>query len=215
MTHWLPHLWLPALVFILLFALFKMPTAVRLPTSSHALQISLQIPTPDNKSIENLSSTTNPLPNPRTKPDKPIQPAEPVKPIIEPTEEPQPTPDIITQQTKTTKPQETKVTVSATDLIQQAKTHTNVQISDEFTARTNNKKNETPWNTIPTAQGPYADVPYLATYDLAVDMNFYSEGYRGDIERFFDAVILKKTFTTKYGTKISCALAVLLVCSWK
>lgn len=183
-----------------------MPTASQFSAPIKKLQISLQAPEPENNTIKELPKSIGQTP-------QNLKQANVPKP--KQTEQSAPKPEVITSQPISAEPQQPKVTVSATDLIQQAKTHTNVQISDEFTARTNNNKNETPWNTIPTARGPYTDVPYLASYDLAVDMNFYSEGYRGDIERFFDKVILKKTFTTKYGTKISCALAVLLVCGWK
>ena len=215
LRHWLPHLWLPVVVFVLLFTLLKMPTPHRLSASYETLQLNLQITTPDNKPVDNLSSTTEPQAKPSTKPHEPRQTAKPAKPTKQSTE-PLTKPDPVVQKTKTTEPQEPKVTVSATDLIQQAKTHTDVRISQEFTARTDIKKPpETPWNTTPASHSPYADIPYLASYDLAVEMDFYSEGYRGDIERFFDAVILKKTFTTKYGTKISCALAIVVVCSWK
>lgn len=176
------------------------------------IQLNIQKPQAEQQTIKDIAVPKEPAPQTISQQAKTASIAQPAP---NQTELNTPQPEIITSAPKIPEPQKARVSVSATDLIQQAKTHTNVQISDEFTARTNNKKNETPWNTIPTARGPYADVPYLATYNLAVDMNFYSEGYRGDIERFFDKVILKKTFTTKYGTKISCALAVLLVCSWK
>lgn len=62
------------------------------------------------------------------------------------------------------------------------------------------------------------DLPYL---DESVDaprlqMQFYSAGFMGNIERFFDKVTFEKTFTTKYGTKIKCALiGVVALCGWK
>ena len=68
------------------------------------------------------------------------------------------------------------------------------------------------------ASNMYADLPYL---DESVDapqleLQFYAEGFTGNIERFFDAITYEKTFTTKYGTKISCAVVgVLAMCGWK
>lgn len=47
-------------------------------------------------------------------------------------------------------------------------------------------------------------------------MNFYSEGVVGATERFFDKISYKKTFTTRYGTKITCGgVGPLAICSWK
>jgi len=49
------------------------------------------------------------------------------------------------------------------------------------------------------------------------EMNFYSEGVEGSVERFMDKITYKKRFTTKYGTKIDCAAVTLVIvtCSWK
>ena len=49
------------------------------------------------------------------------------------------------------------------------------------------------------------------------EMNFYAEGIEGSVERFMDKITYKKSFTTKYGTKIECAAVaiVMVVCGWK
>lgn len=177
------------------------------------IQLNIQAPQVEEQTINDIAAPKEPAPQTISQQAKPASIAQPAP---KQTEINSPQAEIITPTAKIAEPKKDRVTISSTELIQQAKNLTDVQISDEFTARTDMKKpQETPWNTTPTSQGPYADIPYLASYDLAVDMDFYAEGYRGDIERFFDKVILKKTFTTKYGTKISCALAVVLVCSWK
>ncbi|WP_154223872.1 hypothetical protein [Marinicella rhabdoformis] len=68
------------------------------------------------------------------------------------------------------------------------------------------------------AKDNYADLPYL---DESIDaprvqMAFYSPGFMGNVEKFFDKITYKKTFTTKYGTKIHCALVgVIAMCGWK
>jgi hypothetical protein len=49
-----------------------------------------------------------------------------------------------------------------------------------------------------------------------IEMNFYSPGVVGATERFFDKITYKKTFTTRYGTKIYCGgIGPLLICGWK
>lgn len=47
-------------------------------------------------------------------------------------------------------------------------------------------------------------------------MKFYANGLEGKVERLMDKITIKKTFTTKYGTKITCGLVgVFAACSWK
>ncbi|WP_395374584.1 hypothetical protein [Marinicella sp. W31] len=63
-----------------------------------------------------------------------------------------------------------------------------------------------------------SDIPYVnnETDKPRVDMNFYAPGFEGSIERFFDKITVEKEFTTKYGTKIKCAMVgILMACSWK
>jgi len=49
------------------------------------------------------------------------------------------------------------------------------------------------------------------------EMNFYAEGIEGSVERFMDKITYKKTFTTRYGTKIHCASVAIVItaCGWK
>ena len=63
-----------------------------------------------------------------------------------------------------------------------------------------------------------ADIPFLdeSVDRPTVEMRFYSQGFTGHIEKFFDKITISKTFTTKYGTKIHCALiGVIVACGWK
>lgn len=80
------------------------------------------------------------------------------------------------------------------------------------------EKNQLAFNRSPRAADIYADLPYLDTSVDApeLDMVFYSAGVGGDIERLVDKVTVEKEFTTKYGTKVKCAMiALLAVCGWK
>lgn len=48
------------------------------------------------------------------------------------------------------------------------------------------------------------------------EMNFYSMGLEGSVERLFDKITYEKKFTTKYGTKIACkGVGPLIMCGWK
>jgi len=48
------------------------------------------------------------------------------------------------------------------------------------------------------------------------EMDFYSLGVVGSVERFFDKISYEKKFTTKYGTKIACkGIGPLVACGWK
>ncbi len=49
------------------------------------------------------------------------------------------------------------------------------------------------------------------------EMNFYAEGIEGSVERFMDKITYKKTFTTRFGTKIQCASVAIVItaCGWK
>ena len=102
------------------------------------------------------------------------------------------------------------------DIMRMVNNRTSMEITPEFEARTGPAKDYFPQE--PQVTDWYADIPYL---DESVDkpqlqMNFYAEGLEGSIERFFDKITISKTFTTKYGTKIHCALVgVLVSCIWK
>ena len=89
-------------------------------------------------------------------------------------------------------------------------------LSKEFQVRTEDpydyiyQKVEAPqWNHVTKFIDEDIDKPRM-------EMNFYSIGLEGQVEKFMDKITYKKTFTTKYGTKIHCAvIAVLAACGWK
>ncbi len=106
--------------------------------------------------------------------------------------------------------------VTSGDILLSANNRTSIQVPLEFQARTEDKKNfYIPQQEI---ESWLADIPFL---DESVDrptiqMKFYAEGIEGSIEKFFDKITISKTFTTKYGTKIHCALiGVIAACGWK
>lgn len=106
--------------------------------------------------------------------------------------------------------------VNAGDVLLMMQNRTSVDIPAEFQARTGAATDfYIPEQEI---QDWLADIPFL---DESVDkpklqMKFYADGLDGSIEKFFDKITISKTFTTKYGTKIHCALiGVIAACSWK
>ena len=115
-----------------------------------------------------------------------------------------------------TSKQTTTPEINSSDVLQMMQNRTSIDITPEFQARIGNPKDF----YIPKQQVTdwYANLPYL---DESVDkpklqMKFYAEGLDGSIERFFDKITISKTFTTKYGTKIHCALiGVIAMCGWK
>ena len=106
--------------------------------------------------------------------------------------------------------------VNAGDVLEMIQNRKPIDIPVEFQARSGPKTDF----YIPEQEihDWLADLPYL---DESVDkpkleMKFYPEGIDGSIEKFFDKITIKKTFTTKYGTKIQCVLVgVLAACGWK
>jgi len=64
------------------------------------------------------------------------------------------------------------------------------------------------WNQVTKLLNEEVDKPRL-------QMDFYSVGPIGSIEKFLDKYVPKKTFTTKYGTKIDCMYVGLVICGWK
>ncbi len=109
-----------------------------------------------------------------------------------------------------------KNSLNTGDVLEMIKNRTSVEVPIDFQARIGPAKSF----YIPEQEIKdwMADIPYL---DESVDkpklqMKFYAEGIEGNIEKFFDKITISKTFTTKYGTKIHCALVgVLVACSWK
>lgn len=67
------------------------------------------------------------------------------------------------------------------------------------------------WNMVTKLINEEVDKPQY-------EMNFYSDGIEGSVERFMDKITYKKRFTTKYGTKIDCvavAAVIIVGCGWK
>jgi hypothetical protein len=89
-------------------------------------------------------------------------------------------------------------------------------ISKEFQVRTKD-----PYDYIyQTVEAPaWNHVTKLIDEDLdkpQTEMNFYPLGFDGAVERFMDKITYKKTFTTRYGTKIGCAITIIIAgCGWK
>lgn len=58
-------------------------------------------------------------------------------------------------------------------------------------------------------------LPQLPFGSTGLDLAFYSNGTRGDLERFGDAITQEFGFQTRFGTRVKCVvMVVLLVCSW-
>lgn len=149
----------------------------------------------------------------------------PVKPVFQPPNEAainKGAKEVVQQQTEP-KPQ-ASVTVEPTTtpqlnagtVLQMMQNRTSVDIPAEFQASTGAATDF----YIPEQEihDWLADIPFL---DESVDkpklqMRFYAEGLDGSIEKFFDKITISKTFTTKYGTKVHCALiGIIAACSWK
>ncbi|VAW45841.1 hypothetical protein MNBD_GAMMA02-743 [hydrothermal vent metagenome] len=175
-----------------------------------------------------------------TIPDPPISEPKPIKqPLVEPVfEQPdvpietavkneevvvEPTPKEVARIKPASEPQESVISkptttpeINAGKVLQMMQNRTSIDITPEFQARTGPATDF----YIPKQQihDWLADIPYL---DESVDkpklqMKFYAEGLDGSIEKFFDKITTSKTFTTKYGTKIHCALiGIIAMCGWK
>ncbi len=109
-----------------------------------------------------------------------------------------------------------KIKPSSGEILLSTKNRTSVVVSTEFQARSVLQNDFV--IPSPEIENWLADIPYL---DESVDrptiqMKFYAAGIEGSIEKFFDKITISKTFTTKYGTKIHCALiGVIAACGWK
>ena len=117
--------------------------------------------------------------------------------------------------TQTTEPV-TQQPATTGDIMLSVKNSSAFQVPKEFQARTGAAMDfHIPQNEI---EDWLADIPYLdeSVDRPTIEMRFYAQGFEGKIEKFFDKITISKTFTTKYGTKIHCALiGVLAACSWK
>lgn len=193
----------------------------------------LSIPKPwllnDNQSqiIRTVSVDLSPpatKPENKKTPSEPVQIKEPVKQVIQKTDQALNTPTL--QQTsainKSTLPQnkkaqaKQKTPINSSDVQMMMSKVVDPRILDSTFSAQRNQNQFIAKQFIATDK--YGDLPYL---DESVDaprvhMEFYSEGFMGNVEKFFDKITYKKTFTTKYGTKIHCALiGVIAMCGWK
>ena len=217
LSHWLKHALIPVL---LLLGLLALPYPWRYPEPLIEPLITLELQTVADP-VE-----PEPEPEPEPVPPEPI-PLEPVEPqpattppskpatrseLSEPvtTAEPAQAPEAVEPQQSESKD------LSAGDIMLMASSRTSIEITEEFTARSPSAKNfYIPEQEI---QNWLDDIPFLdeSVDRPTIEMRFYAEGLEGHIEKFFDKITISKTFTTKYGTKIHCALiGVIAACSWK
>ena len=209
--HWLKHLILPS-VLIVAFLLLPNPWLIlnqvfNAEVTTIELVAKPPVKTISEPKVEVMPKLVQQAPEPVTKPLKPTKPnftsqttsKESIKPI------------------ETVKPvQQLAEKVSTGQILLSATNRTSIEIPAEFQARTGPIKDffipeqeMTDW---------FADIPYLdeSVDRPTIEMRFYAEGIEGGIEKFFDKITISKTFTTKYGTKIHCALVgVLAMCGWK
>jgi hypothetical protein len=212
--HWLKHSLLPLLL-LLLFLLLPKPWEDSQTILFPTLEIELD-KTPEQ------SSKPKPI-EPEIIEPKPIEhePTE-IKPRIKTAFESSATnPQEVSPQksiTEPTKKPPNAITkpITTSDILLSVKNRVSMDIPPEFQARTGPAKDfYIPEQEI---ENWLADIPFL---DESVDrptiqMKFYSEGFTGHIEKFFDKITISKTFTTKYGTKFHCALiGVIAACGWK
>ncbi|MGJ8664620.1 MAG: hypothetical protein ACSHWU_13265 [Marinicella sp.] len=215
--HWIKHSIVPVAVICLVLMLPK-PWTMPLFQASQEIELELLdpiLPTPEplvkpiieQPKIEPITKTIEKLPVPTEQIIKPVEQTveQPTPTVPQEASPPQPNTKPITQ------PQ-----LSAGDVLQMIENRTSIDITPEFQARTGPAKDF----YIPEQEihDWLADIPFL---DESVDkpklqMKFYAEGFTGSIEKFFDKITIKKTFTTKYGTKIHCAvIGVIAACGWK
>lgn len=214
---------LPLLLLGLLLAL-PLPWHSKAPIDDTWIDVQLQTPTSRQAEIQQpepqLESESEPEPEPE--PIKENKPEPETKPNPEPL--PQDKPQTVSPQpskqqlpvTPTVQPEPSTKQPTAADVMRMMSQPPRVELSDEFLPRLGPAKDF----YIPEQEimDWFADIPYL---DESVDqpkltMRFYPEGIEGHVEKFFDKITISKTFTTKYGTKIHCAvIGVIAACSWK
>jgi hypothetical protein len=127
---------------------------------------------------------------------------------------------------KTTKPVEKKVTQKE-EIIQPLPSSGQIlnsienipkvyDLGEDFSVQTTN-----PYDYIyPVIEQPkWNEVVKIIDEDVdkpRVEIEFYSNGAKGSIERFMEKVMPAKQFKTKYGKKVNCVLVLVMpVCSWK
>ncbi len=216
--HWVKHALTPVAL-IMVFLVLPKPWTLTLLDSSQVMKLELVKPQtpPSNPPIMKplQQQPVEPVPTPKKAPTPPTTkpPEKTSEKINKPKSEPVPKPE--SQHSVQAEPRQNK-NISTGDVLQMIKNRTSIEVSAEFQARTGPARSfYIPEQEI---QDWMNDIPYL---DESVDkpklqMKFYAEGLEGSIEKFFDKITISKTFTTKYGTKIHCALVgVLVACSWK
>ncbi len=213
--HWVKHACVPVALLVAMLWIPK-PWTVTSPNLVSVIQVDLQ--PPETKPI--TQPVTEPIEvEPVIEPETPPEIEPEVQPELEQAvTEPAPEPS---QQTESNVPTPAATTapkpqLKATDVMQMLNNRKSIEITSEFEARTEPAQDF--YIPKPEVTDWFADVPYLdeSVDKPRVEMNFYALGFEGSIERFFDKITVSKTFTTKYGTKIHCALiGILAACSWK
>ncbi len=213
--HW--HHWLNYSIIPILFLLFTLS----LP-KDWLISTTKPINIPSIELLIQSKTITKPLTKANTTDTKKPQPTTFAEPYLTPmtTTEPPPIPNNKLKQNlpNSTEKQGNKLAgLSSGQVFNMMKQTIDPNISNsDFNPPNINPTTFQPQNFL--AQDQYDDLPYL---DESIDqprvtMNFYSKGFMGNVERFFDTITVEKTFTTRYGTKIHCALVTLVaVCGWK
>ncbi|MCX7554560.1 hypothetical protein OS175_11770 [Marinicella sp. S1101] len=219
-THWFKHMLLPLCLIVVILALPRPWETQRYEAPVLVIDLS-QEPVNEPVALEPVEPKLD-EPSPlEPLPDKPLAQGPPAtEPLtVTSTDMPPAKATETNQDPPQTKTDTTQVTttVKATDVLRMLQNRPTMELTPEFQARTAPSKDF----YIPEQQimDWYADIPLL---DESIDkpklqMRFYAEGFEGSIEKFFDKVTYRKTFTTKYGTKIHCALiaGVMAACGWK
>ena len=159
-----------------------------------------------------------------TQPAPAPTPTEITEPVTEPTTQPAPQPveqpvleQVMEQPTEQTTEQPAETNINSGIIFNSIQNiDKDISISEDFMAAPADTENFKPrqWQSTDFQ----ADVPFVnsETDKPRVEMDFYSHGVLGSVERFFDKITIEKEFTTKYGTKIKCAMVgILMACSWK
>ncbi|MFC3194441.1 hypothetical protein ACFODZ_09330 [Marinicella sediminis] len=226
LTHWLKHAVIPVVILVSLLALPKPWIAYQEPLLP-VLELTI---TPQ---------TSNPVQDTEQPKPKPVEPSITPKTASKPPptqsvapanrQKPQPQSQITSaslpsnpsaeraeaKQPEAAEPN-THNKLTSGDILLMASKRTSVAISADFQARSGPAKNfYIPQQEI---ENWLNDIPFLdeSVDQPTIQMRFYPDGIEGHIEKFFDKITISKTFTTKYGTKIHCALiGVIAACSWK
>jgi hypothetical protein len=218
--HWLKHGLLPLLLIAGLLVLpnpwLREFTGPLFPTVELTL-----IPDTTPEPVADPMPEPTPQPLPEPEPTQVITP----KAISEPATQPPAKPGTLTANPPLIESQPApsassaapaKPAITSGDILLMTHNRTSIEITPEFQARTGPARDfYIPKQDI---ENWLDDIPYLdeSVDRPTVEMRFYAAGIEGQIEKFFDKITISKTFTTKYGTKIHCALiGVVAACGWK